>query len=208
MLVIFGKRKLRIKRYTDNQNACNECNSFDLDIKVFKEYFHVFFIPFFPNGIKSSSIRCKSCHKSMRFDSLQKHYERLTKVPVYLYSGLIAVAIGVLLLVNANLNTQKEKKRFVENPQIGDVYLVRSDEGSSTKYYFLRVSRIIGDTVFTYHSNLMYNGFVYKLDNQDYFVKEDEISFTKSSLKEMLRNDEINSVERGYRDSEGFNRIR
>lgn len=57
MFLIYGKRKLRIKKYTDHRNACNVCKSFDLEIKIFKEYFHIFFVPFFPTGTKSSSVR-------------------------------------------------------------------------------------------------------------------------------------------------------
>jgi hypothetical protein len=113
-----------------------------------------------------------------------------------------------LLLVNVNINTQKEKKKFVGNPMVGDVYRIRKDENNSASYYFLRVSRINADTVFAYHNNLVYGGFITKLSDDDFFVKADELSFDKKELVEMLENDEINSVERKYGDTEGFNRIR
>jgi len=102
---------------------------------------------------------------------------------------------------------QEEKKEFIENPQLGDVYLVRKDINSSIEYYFLRVSKINGDSIFAYHSNLIYHRYTSKLNEEDFFVKDDELPFTKSELKKMFDNDEINAVERGYDDSDGFNRL-
>lgn len=208
MLVIYGRRKLRIKKYTDNQTACPDCRSISLNIKVFKEYFHVFFIPFFPNGIKTSSVSCTNCNMPIRFDSIQKQYENSTKTPIYLYSGLILIGCLILLFINTNIKTQKEKKEFVENPQLGDVYLVRKENNNSPEYYFLRICKINGDSIYTYHSNLVYNGYTYELSEDDFFVKDDELSFSKSELRKMLDNDEINSVKRKYNDSAGFNKVK
>ena len=52
------------------------------------------------------------------------------------------------------------------------------------------------------------HGFVTKLNDDDYFVKEEELGFTKGDLKQMLDRMEIHSVERDYGDYEGFNRIK
>jgi hypothetical protein len=70
------------------------------------------------------------------------------------------------------------------------------------------VSRINADIVFAYHNNLLYGGFITKLNDDDFFVRVDELSFTKKELVEMLEKDEINSVERKYGNTEGSNRIR
>lgn len=113
--------------------------------------------------------------------------------------------IGTLVI--ANINTQKEKALFVADPKVGDVYLIRKDVNDSTYYYFLRVARIQQDTVIVYPNAFQYFSFVYKLNEQDYFVTE-EFYYTKKQLQELLERGEINSVERGYDDSEGFNRIK
>lgn len=208
MFVIYGRRKARVKKYTDNRNYCKSCNSFDLNVKVYKEYFHIFFIPFFPLGDKTVKIVCNNCGEPYRSDSVQKEYEKSTKTPIYLYAGLILIAILVALLVNANIKTQKEKAKFVENPKVGDVYLIRKDEKNSTSYYFLRVTQINGDTVLVYHNNLVYSGFISKLNDDDFFDKGEELIFTKQELKQMLDSDEINMVKRNYGNYEGFNRIK
>ncbi len=208
MLLIYGRRTARIKRYTDNQYACKSCNTFDLDVKVYRDYYHLFFIPFIPIGEKTVKIRCKNCTEPFNLAATQKHYEDISRTPFYLYTLTIILVGLISFLVIANINTQNEKARFVENPIIGDVYRIRKSENNSTSYYFLKVISIKGDTVVAYHNNLEYNGFIIKLNNEDYFVKDDELTFTKNELKQMLEKAEINSVERGYGDEEGFNRVK
>lgn len=208
MFLIYGRKTARIKRYTDNKNHCKSCKSFDLNVKVYKEYFHVFFIPFFPTGDKTVKISCNNCEEPFRIDSVQKDYENNTKLPVYLYSGLIMVGALILFMVNENIKTQKEKARFVEDPRVGDVYTIRKDENNSTSYYFLRAIQIKGDTVYAYHSNFIYNGYITQLNEEDFFVKAEELIFTKKELKEMLDKGEINAVERNYGTDAGFDRIK
>jgi zinc-ribbon family len=208
MLVIYGRRKARIKKFTDNQHNCRSCNSFDLNVKVYRDYYHFFFLPFLPIGSKTTKIHCNNCGEPFRVDSIQKQYESAARTPFYLYAGPILFAGLILFVIIANLNDQKEKEKFVANPKVGDVYRIRKDENNSTTYYFLRISQINGDSVFAYHSDLTYYGFITKLNDEDYFVKEDELAFTKKELKVMLDKDEINSVERNYGDNEGFNRIK
>ncbi|WP_276500159.1 hypothetical protein [Terrimonas pollutisoli] len=73
---------------------------------------------------------------------------------------------------------------------------------------FFTATQIKGDTVFAYHSNLVYNGYITKLNEEDFFVKHGELVFTKAELKAMLDKDEINAVERNYGTEVGFDRIR
>ncbi|MGN6437602.1 MAG: zinc-ribbon domain-containing protein [Agriterribacter sp.] len=208
MFLIYGKRKARINKYTNNSNYCKACNAFDLNVNVYKEYFHVFFIPIFPIGDKTARIYCNSCGEPYRIESVQREYEESTKIPIYLYSGTIIIAGLIAFLLFVNTRTQKEKAMFVENPKVGDVYLIRKDETGPTSYYFLRVKEIRKDTVRVYHNNLVYKSFVTNLNDEDFFDVREELSFTKKELKQMLDKDEITSVERDYGRSEGFNRLK
>ena len=208
MFVIYGRRTARIKKYTENQQACQSCKTYDLYIKVYRDYYHLFFIPLFPVGDKTVKIRCNNCGEPMRLETIQKHYESISRTPFYLFTFPILFAGLIIILVNANLNTQKEKALFVDNPKVGDVYRIRKDENNKTTYYFLRLVRISGDTVVAYHNNLEYNGFISKLNDDDFFVKDEELYFLKPELKQMLEKMEINSVDRNYGDYEGFNRIK
>jgi hypothetical protein len=208
MLIVYGKRNLRIKKYADHSHPCSNCKAFDLEIKVYKTYCHVFFIPFFPIGPKMSVLKCNSCGQQLRMDSLQGEYEKKTRNPFYLYSGLILIGGLILLIVNESISKQKEKKQFVQEPQAGDVYFMREEIDNKPSYYFLRIASVEGDSVIVYHGNLMYNGYLSKPQKEDYFVKDDKLIYAKSELVKMLEKDEINSVERNYRNEDGFDRIK
>jgi hypothetical protein len=208
MLLIYGKRTARIKKYTDNQQACQGCKVFDHEVKVYRDYYHLFFIPVFPTGDKTAKIECKNCGKHLRTEALQKHYEKISNTPFYLFALPIILAGIFSIAAFVNLCYQKEKAIFVNNPKVGDVYSIRKEENNKTSYYFLRLVRISGDTVVAYHNNLIYNGFAYELNDDDFFVKNEEVYFTKIELQHMLEKTEINSVDRNYDDEKGFNRIK
>ena len=208
MFIIYGRRTARIKKYTDNQQACQSCGLFDLNVRVYRDYYHLFFIPIFPVGFKTVKMRCNSCGEPLRLEAIQKHYEGITKTPFYLFTLPILFAGLFMTGIFANIITQKEKAKFVDNPKVGDVYRIKKDENNSTTYYFLRIVSLNDDTVVTYHNSLEYHGFISKLNDDDYFVKGEELYFTKIELKQMLDKGEINSVDRDYGDYEGFNRIK
>lgn len=208
MFLIYGRQTARIKKFTDNQECCKNCRAFDMEIKVYRDYYHLYYIPVFPVGYKTASARCKSCGEPLRSDSVLKHYENISRTAFYLYSLPILIACIILGVVYANYNTQKEKEKLVNDPKAGDVYTIRKQVSVVTTYYFLRLSRVNGDSVFAYHSNLEYSGYVSNLQQDDYFVKDDEMWFTKAEIKKMLEHDEINNVDRDYEDYHGFDRIR
>jgi hypothetical protein len=54
----------------------------------------------------------------------------------------------------------------------------------------------------------VYNGFVSQFNDDDFFVSEEELSFTKKELQEMLNKDVINGIDRAYGSYSGFNRIK
>ncbi|MFI5192649.1 MAG: hypothetical protein ACHQD7_01290 [Chitinophagales bacterium] len=59
-----------------------------------------------------------------------------------------------------------------------------------------------------YHNELEYGGFVSKLTDDDYFVKDDTLVFKKNKLKEMFEQEEIYFVKRGYGSGSRFSNIR
>lgn len=208
MIVLYGRRNTRIKTYKDHQQACKNCNALNLEVRVYREYFHIFFIPITTIGANVVEMSCNSCGQPMRLESLRKHYENVTRTPFYLYSGVILLVGLILTITTLNLKSQNEKATFVEKPQVGDVYLIRKEDKNAATYYFLKIANINADTVTVFHNNLEYNSFVSQLNAEDYFVKEDKLLYLKSEIKQMLDKMEINSVSRNYSEDKGFNRIK
>ena len=196
MFLIYGRHKARIKKYTINDQACKDCRIFDIEVKVYREFYHLFYIPFCPVGDKTVSARCKNCGEPFRSDSFLSHYKEISKTPFYYFSLPILFTALIILLTVTNKNKQKEKLAFVLDPKAGDVYTIRNDENNKTTYYFLKLNSIKGDTLIMYHGALEYNGFVSEMNDRDYFVKEEELFLTKKQLKTMLDRMEINNVER------------
>jgi len=208
MLLFYGRRSARIRRYPDKNHACKECGTFDLDVAIFRDYYQLFFIPVFPFGSPRVKITCCNCGRPYRSDALQNHYENITKTPFFLYSLPLALALLFLLLINAHFHNKTQTAAFVESPKVGDVYRIRTDEHHVTKYRFFKVAQVWADTVVVFANNLDYYSFPLGLSDSDYFVKNDVIIFTRAALKQMLDNDQINGVERNYGEEQGFNRLK
>lgn len=210
MFLVYGKRTARIKKYSIDSQPCGNCKSFGADIKVYGDYYHFFFIPIIPIGIKSARIYCTNCDHRININSLEQEYEERTRAPFYLYTGVLIFAAFVLFAISSNLSNRKENAKLVDNPMVGDVYRIRKNENNAGLYYFLRINDISGsgDTISSYHSNLVYKHFTDEFNADDFFDSGEQLLFTKADIKRMLEKGEIESVERGYEKDNGFNRIK
>ena len=203
-----GKRNIGVKTIHDHSRPCPHCNSLGSTVRVYMEYYHWLFIPFWPTGTKSIRIVCDFCGEPFRSDSLQKEYTTRTKAPFYLYAWPIlccSIIIAVFITVSYN---EREKARMVAHPQVGDVYLIKQDSGMIFPYFFLRVARVKGDSVIAYNNKVQYDESTSSFDNKDYFSLEDTMTFTIPQLKDMSQKGVINEVSRGYAEATGFNRIK
>lgn len=117
MIFIYGKRKIRIKKYDDYHVKCENCDSYEQRFSVFQEYFHIFFIPIFPLGVKTIKSVCLKCNDTFNGEK-KKHYLSITRTPLYLYTGVILFIGLIITLVIANITTQKQKAEYVANPKI------------------------------------------------------------------------------------------
>lgn len=204
MFLLYGQRSLIIKKYTDHTHACPHCRGLNLDVKIEKSYYHLFYIPFFPSGGKFAHIQCGDCGKPYKdpvleedyYIELEDEYEKRTKNPLYLYTGLILIALLTLFMLFSNLRTQQQKAEYIAQPQTGDTYLIRERRDDQKFYYFLHVTRINGDSIFTQRSHQEYRRFRSKMNEADYFEPGKELLYTKAMLKKMLEEHQITSVKR------------
>ena len=203
MIFIYGRRKIRIKKYNDYHIKCEHCNDYGQRFSVYQEYFHIFFIPIFPLGVKTINSVCLKCNDTFNGEK-RNHYLSITKTPIYMYTGIILFVGLFLALVIGNISTQRQKAEYVANPKINDVYLIREYENKTTTYYFLKIKNIDADTVELLHSYFQYNRFISTMDSSDYFVSDEIYRVLKSDLKNHLENGLISTVERDYDKSSRF----
>ena len=210
MYIIKGTRTARIRTYKEHNRRCDNCKDFDLIVKVYKQYYHVFFIPVVAAGIKTSSIQCNKCGLLIRSDALSKEYETKTRAPFYLYSGVIAVSLFVLSMVGVSIWRQLANKKYIDHPAVGDVYLVKKHSAFADidEFYFIRVKQITADSVKGYENHTIYGFAPSGFSPEDYFEENSEVAFTQRQLKEMQEKDTIENVYRGYEAATGFDRVK
>lgn len=208
MFFIYGKKKGKIKTYQEHQHKCSYCGAYNMSACVYEEYFHIFFIPFFPIGNKNTSIHCNECNMPFRQYVLEQEYEKKGKAPFYYYS-LSIVFIGLIMLgIWYHFKSREETNIAIANPANGDVYLINIHENDKAGYYFLRVIDVAGDTVFCHHNMGIYGRYLSEMQADDYFQSDDTLRYSKATIKSMLEKEEIVSVERGYDKTSGFNNIK
>lgn len=208
MLILKGKRTVRIKRYSDYQHKCPNCGTYDLQVSVYKPYFHVFFIPIAATDVKTSKIVCNHCSQPIRIDSLQKHYESISKIPFYLYSGVIFAAGFIIAMFCVSGWASYERSTYTKQPQIGDVFEMKSDyKRPFDTYYFLRVNSIKGDSITFLRNHLLYLESMSQLDAEDFFDATDTVAISRKTFIEMYEKDDIAIAQRNYDSTTGFYRI-
>ncbi|NIG55787.1 hypothetical protein [Chitinophaga sp. Cy-1792] len=97
MILLRGKLTAHIHNATNHDHVCENCGDADLDVNVFREYTHLFFLPLFPSSYKDVKIQCNTCGEKKFIGHLQQQYEKSTRTPLYLYTGLI-LAISLISL--------------------------------------------------------------------------------------------------------------
>ena len=205
MFIIYGRKTANIHK-SDHSQPCWSCKDFDLNVLIQITYFHFFFIPLMPTD-KDVYIRCGQCGEHQDEPDLKKAYKKNTRAPFYLYTILILIGLFIGYAVIANINKQNEKAKFIAQPMTGDVYLIRSSKESKPIYYFLRVNTVSKDTVYLLHNVMAYYQTVSSFVPEDYFMKEVELAYPRNGLEQMLENGEINSIQRNYSISSGFDRL-
>lgn len=207
MFIFYGRKTARIKKFTDNQQYCPSCKAFDLGIEIYRDYYHLYFIPLVALGDKTAKIRCKSCGEPLRSEMREKEYVNSCRTPFYLYSIPILILIIILLIFLNDYYNKDRTRKYVESPQINDVYSIKSDANKFDSYYFTKIIDIKSDSILMLHSKFEYLYLQDDFSDKDYFVKDDTLLFTRKEVKKMLDSSEINVVNRDYSESTGFNRI-
>ena len=205
MFLVYGRKKARIKTIHDNTGRCTTCGAHDLKFEIYREYFHIFWIPFFPLGPKETIVTCTKCGHGNNSSDRLENYEATTRTPIYLFSGLLLILCLITWIAINSQNVSKQKAAFAADPKIGDVYCMRSEENRSM-YYYLRISRINSDSVFLFPNVYEYSRPVTTLEKEDHFIAL-ELYYDKFELNQLLHQGEINSIKRDYKASSGFNRI-
>ncbi|MBN1951692.1 MAG: hypothetical protein JW801_10845 [Bacteroidales bacterium] len=200
---LYGKKKVRIRKINDYSIKCENCGQYHQVFTIDQSCFHVFGIPFIPLGKKAIRCACAFCNDS--FNTKKKEdYLLEARTPLFMFSGLILALGLIFLVIYFNQKNQRQTAEYIQEPMVGDVYLIKDDQTEKQRYYFFKLVKIRTDSLFLLHSYLEYDKRVTEMQENDYFVLEDTLFTIQSDLIKMHAEGEIDAVERYYHEKSRF----
>ncbi|WP_147243803.1 hypothetical protein [Pedobacter miscanthi] len=97
MFVHFGKTEKLLNVYEDELISCDNCNETTVTYRIVQKYYQISGIPILP-AEKYTGMSCDNCGYGSNnvISENAKTYEKLSKTPWYLYTG-VAILIGTFL---------------------------------------------------------------------------------------------------------------
>ena len=201
-MIIFGKTR-RLVATNAIFDTCESCHKQgNMEMLVFKDYAHIFWIPFFPIGTKGIS-QCGHCKHALELKqmpgSLKLTYQNLkaqAKTPVWMYSGLMLVAVLIFIGAIAGGKKNEKNAKLIVTPASGDVYEIKTRDRQYTLY---KIDEVVGDSVVLkvskYETDKLTG--IYKIKAKgDAAYADDMFIVAKTQLKEMLEKNEIIDIDR------------
>lgn len=205
MIFFHGKRVSSKSRF-DHSIQCWNCKDFDQYITIHFQYYHAYFIPLFAFGPKTSSIRCAQCGAITGKTDIKNELEKKARTPFYLYTGTIIMSALIGCIIIASLISSSTQLKYIDKPEVNDVYLLTNSDSTKKVYYFLKAHTVTKDSVYLYLNAGTYSQKVTGMDLTDYFDRSEEYVCSKKHIQEMHEKDEIIEVFRDYGSGKGFDR--
>jgi hypothetical protein len=202
MIIFFGSRTGHLKTLKV-QGHCKNCKRTDsVELIIYQKFAHIFFVPIFPIK-KIYAAQCFQC-KNLFTESEVKEWFALTYTnarrrvhsPLWSFTGLAAVFILVLLISILNYFRSIKNQYMIQMPKSGDIYRYKTEYGEFT---LLRVSEVIGDTVYIFTNNYSTTtGTTIRrmIDQTEFDFKKEAIPKLRSDLIDMFENGEITDIKR------------
>lgn len=140
--------------------CCHNCNSENTSkINVTANYFHLFWIPFFPLN-KKVNIVCSACNFKtdlaglpLEFKEKADRLKNSTKTPKWLFAGTFFAAIVITLIAMFSTFDSMRKtgiEELINEPMAGDIYEIKTLDNY---YSLLTIVEVSGDSIFACFHN-------------------------------------------------------
>lgn len=157
-MIIYGT-KLKHLAHVVVDERCYSCGKrYSVNLSLFQQYFHVFWIPFFPIRKRCNSA-CGHCKHVMEHKEASKNYsvsyENLKKTQKPLYWMFTGSILFIVLLSIGFYNYKRNERinlQYLSKPKAGDVYEIRT---GTFEYSVYKVKSISNDTVYVYASKYL-----------------------------------------------------
>lgn len=200
-MIIFGSNSSHLKSEHLTEAPCPHCNTTDsIDISIFGKYAHVFWIPTFPLG-KTGVSQCSHCQQTLKekempptFKDAFKTFKKTLKTPIWHFSGLLLIAIFLGWAFMAGSQNDKNNLMYIQSPQAGDIYELKSEGGYFT---LAKVAAVDADSVYViFNKYEIARSSKLKTLNKAENFQGDEYAISHEGLQGLFSSKEIIDVER------------
>jgi hypothetical protein len=209
-MVIYGWNAKNIKQAPLENYECPHCQQKQSVMVIFAKYVHLFWIPVFPYQ-KTAVVVCTHCkheteEKNITLGTKEAIQQLKAAVPIpkYLFAGLVLIVIGIGYAIYHGAQTREQEQAYLNNPQTGDIYIIKSkEEKGPFNHFLMKVRKVEGDSIWVSYSSFGYNGMITKLDPKDGFYNV-MYAMHKDGMKEYSKSGELQKVLRDYSSADGF----
>lgn len=109
-----------------------------------------------------------------------------------MYFGSFVVALTMIYGIYYYFKSNNETEIYIQNPTINDVYCIKDAKGF---YYTFRIDKISNDSIFATENDYQVS-MPYDIDeiNEPKNYTKNKVSYTKSELKNLYKEDKISSI--------------
>jgi len=201
-MIIYGSKQKLIGTEIQTEKCINCGRKNNVQLNIFQNYAHVFWIPFFPTG-KTGISQCEHCKQVSKLKELSPStklaYDNLkgqSKTPVWMFSGIAVLGLFILFVVYQGKVNDRKNTALILSPKQGDIFEIKTKDNQHTLY---KVDNVQGDSVFVRFNQYETNkatGLTNLKRKGDAAYIDGSIPFLKSELKQMLEKGEIRDIDR------------
>jgi zinc-ribbon family len=191
MITIFGDKSFTGKKEKVQNVNCINCNSNNIEITCYHSYYHIFFVPVFPNK-KIIVAQCSNCGDIQSLEPKEnksiEDFSKRNANPLWMWIGLPVYLSFFAWIAFTKLYPTAEKKvqECFSNIQPTEVFEIKSKEG---KKQLLKIKYI----------DRKNNTLMYVLGQSQYNINESINTASKNIEQEFKNGQEIEVTESNFK---------
>jgi hypothetical protein len=211
-MIIYGRKGKIVEGRQIEDVPCPNCGSRNLKTFGIVEYFHFYWIPFFPVS-REVGLECADCKMGLNEEGLPLEMKKTITSDIfddysdlYNFTGLILVALLVCFSMISVLLERSNADDYIETPRINDIYIADLSKlfkstDKKYKYGALKVVNVYQSKVLCKIGTMGYSGASSaksaaksRKGQEKSFYSNSATAFEHEKLKEMKRKRDIRYI--------------
>jgi hypothetical protein len=200
-MIIYGTRASHLRSVQLTHDTCEHCGTQgSITLSTFARYAHIFWIPLFSIG-RTGASQCQHCKQVLELGKMspviRSRYQDLikeTKIPIWHFAGLAIIGVLVVFGIQSSAADAKNEEEYFKTPAIGDLYELKTDEGSFTSF---KVTAVSNDSLWVRWNLYEVNkaSGLYKLDKEENY-SEEAMSIARIEVADLKKTSKIYNIKR------------